>query len=287
MSRRTQTQKVAAVDDKPEVVQESASAMTGISRFTDPLLKVGSSDNEPIAEEYRKLKAVIMQTARKQGMPYILLVASAVGDEGKSVTAVNLALNIARDNDQHVVLVDADLRKPSLAKYLNLNGDTGLADFLRGSLSLKDSLVPVGVKKLLLMPAGKTLGNPVELLSSERMKLLIEQLRCSVPPAFVIIDTSPLLLFAEGRVLSSLVDGVIFVVKAGGASKLHISEALSTLKDANVLGLVCNQATDAITHRGYGYNYYSYYDHYRQGADQRKGGKPGVISRLFGQDGRR
>jgi exopolysaccharide/PEP-CTERM locus tyrosine autokinase len=255
--------------------------MSAINRFIDPLLKVGSSDNEPIAEEYRKLKSILQQIAHKQGMPYILLVASAVGDEGKSVTAVNLALNLARDHDQTVVLVDADLRKPSLAKYLNLNGDTGLADFLRGTLSLKDSLVPTGVNKLLLMPAGKTLGNPVELLSSERMKDLLEKLRNSKSPAFVIIDTSPLLLFAEGRVLSSLVDGIIFVVKAGGASKLHISEALDSIKDANLLGLVCNQATDAITHHGYGYNYYRYYDHYRQDKDTLKRDKAGVLGRLF------
>jgi len=283
MSKRAPAQKEDLLTSKPGVNQQMKSVMTSINGFADPLLKVGSSDNEPIAEEYRKLKSIIQQIARKQGMPYILLVASAVGDEGKSVTAVNLALNLARDHDQPVVLVDADLRKPSLSKYLNLNGDKGLADFLRGTLSLKDTFVPVGVNKLLLIPAGKTLGNPVELLSSERMKDLIKKLRNSKPPAFVIIDTSPLLLFAEGRVLSSLVDGIIFVVKAGGASKLHISEALNCLKDANVLGLVCNQATDAITHRGYGYNYYRYYDHYRQDKEHLKSDKSGLLSRLFGQ----
>lgn len=256
-----------------------------LEKFADPMLRVGSSDNEPIAEEYRKLKSVIVQTARKKGFPYTFMVASSIGNEGKSITAINLALNLAKEHENSVVLIDADLRKPSLGKYLGLKSDVGLGDCLRGTAELKDALIPVIGANLLLLPAGARISNPVELISAQRMKDLMEQLRAEYPDSFIIIDTSPLLLFAEGRILSAMVDGVLFVLMAGGASKQLIAEALESIKEAEVLGLVCNKATEVILHRGYGYYnyyYYNYYDNYHR-KESGKGSrtKPGIFSKIF------
>lgn len=270
-----------------ELTDDSIIADTSNSfRFADPMLVVGSDDKEPIAEEYRKLKSIVVQTARQKGMPYMLLVTSSVVDEGKSITSLNLALNLVREHDADVVMVDADLRKPSIARYLGLKSELGLIDCLRGSHELSDCLVRSEVYGLWLLPAGKHVANPVEFFSSPRMPELLKQLRSRFPKAYIIIDTPPLLLFADSRILSTMADGVLYVVKAGGANKEHIAEALELLKGANVLGLVCNKATDMIHDRGHSYYNY-YYNYYFQAEHKGEKGAPpnrtGRVSRFIKQ----
>jgi exopolysaccharide/PEP-CTERM locus tyrosine autokinase len=214
----------------------------------------------PVAEEYKKLKARVMRMTKREPFRNVLLITSSVGGEGKSVTAANLALSLARDYDHSVLLIDADTRKPSLPGLLNVKSGPGLTDCLTDGIDVSSALVSAGTGNLRFLPAGKRNENPVELFSSHKMSALLTELKHRYPNRYVIIDTPPVLLFAETKVLSALADGIIFVVREGLAPLEHIVEALDLLKDEHLLGVVYNDAGPEGL-RG-SYPYHSYYHHY-------------------------
>jgi exopolysaccharide/PEP-CTERM locus tyrosine autokinase len=170
-------------------------------------------------------------------------VTSAVGEEGKSITSLNLALALAQDYDHTVLLIDADLRRPSLHRYLGLKPEFGLVQVLKEKADLGDALIKTGLGKLVLLPAGGTVDDPVELFASNRMKELISELKQRYPDRYVIFDTPPSLPFADAQVLGAALDGVIFVVREGQARVKQVKEAIEGLKGANLLGVVFNDAS--------------------------------------------
>lgn len=208
----------------------------------------------PSAEQYRKLRArVIRDTARD--FRNIIMVSSAIGGEGKTITAVNLAVALAHHIDHTVLLVDADLRIPSVHRYLGLNPEYGLSDYLKGAVELPDILIRTGIGKLVFLPAGRPAENPAELLSSERMRLLIRELKERYKDRYVIFDSSPLLVTADTLSLSRHMDGVIFVVQADRTQQKDATKALSLVSGTHILGVVLNNVPE---HLSKGMN--SYYD---------------------------
>jgi len=190
-----------------------------------------------------------------------IVVTSAVSGEGKSTLAINLALTIAAAG-QSVVLVEGDLRRPSMSSYLGIEQAVGLTTLLIGQFDLDEALQPIGDDRLMVLACGTTPPNPSELLGSLRMQETIKNLQKRFD--FVIIDTPPLLAVTDARVLSKIVDGVIVLVRAGKTTHEQISRAVKSLRsvDARVLGTVLNMAPtkgpDAYT---YGYYDHKYYDH--------------------------
>ncbi|NVN97998.1 MAG: polysaccharide biosynthesis tyrosine autokinase [Geobacteraceae bacterium] len=224
--------------------------------------------NLPITEEYRKLKSIIIQITSKEPLKNLLLVTSSIGGEGKSLTALNLAISLAQEHDKRVLLVDADLRKPSICRYLGLEPTAGLTECLKDGVSLEKLLLRTDLGNLTVLPAGTPQFNPVELFSSQKMKDLLALIKEQFSGGYVVIDSSPVLPFAEARILSNLVDGVVYVVKESGASYKNIQEGLNNLFEANVIGLVFNKATTASLAGGYHYYYYDY-DYNRRDPDQK------------------
>lgn len=195
------------------------------------------------SEEYRKLKSELVKSTRIGGkFLNMVMVASAVASEGKSLTALNLALCLAQDLDHTVLLVDADFRRPSIHRYLGIESSKGLSDCLSDDIDPSDVLINTGIGKLVLFPAGKEVPNPVELFSSQKAKDLFNELKHRYSDRYVIIDTPPLLPFAESRQLSHLVDAIVLVVREKQASQLEIVEAIEALKGTNLLGIVYNNA---------------------------------------------
>lgn len=227
-----------------------------------PHLVTSRNKFSPVSEEYKKLKARVMRMTKQEPFRNVLLVTSSVGGEGKSVTAANLALSLARDYDHSVLLIDADTRKPSLHSLLNLKPGPGLADCVADDLDPGQALIKVGNGNLRFLGPGMKIDNPVEMFSSQKMRRLISEIKNRYPDRYVIIDSPPVLLFAETKILSSLVDGVIFVVREGLAPLQHITEALDLLKEENVMGVVYNDAGPEGP-RG-NYPYHAYYSHYQQ-----------------------
>ncbi len=234
----------------------------GTSRIEHPHLVTSRGTFSPVAEEYKKMKARVMRMTKQTPFRNVLLVTSAVGGEGKSVTAANLALSLSRDYDHSVLLIDADTRKPSLPDLLNVKTGPGLTDILTDDVPVAQTLIPVGSGNLRFLPAGKRSENPVELFSSQKMSKLVSELKHRYPDRYVIIDTPPVLLFAETKMLSALADGILFVVREGLAPLDHILEALDLLKDEHLLGLVYNDAGPEGMNGTY--PYHSYYHRYER-----------------------
>lgn len=224
-----------------------------------PYLVTLNDPNSPIAEEYRKLKSMVVKFTNSGKFHNTIMVTSTLGGEGKSITSLNLAITLAQEYDHTVMLVDADLRQPSLHSYLGVEPTVGLSDCLTEGVDMGTALIKTGIGKLTFLPAGTRVSNPTELLSSGRMKEFVAEIKNRYPDRYIILDTPPVLLFAEAHTIGSVVDGVIFVVREEQAPLHDIREALGILKDANMLGVVYNGADVSTGDRHYYYGYGKYY----------------------------
>jgi len=209
--------------------------------------------HSPTAEEYRKLKSVLVKMTKGETFRNSLMVTSSLPNEGKSLTALNLALSLAQELDHTVLLVDADLRRPSVHRYLNLEQGVGLAEVLTGEAQIGETIIATGIGKLSVIRAGRCVENPAELFSSQHTKAILAELKNRYPDRYLIFDTPPVLPFAESRSLAHLVDGVLFVVMERLASQANIRDALDSLKGCPVLGTVYNAATVDKTDGRYSY----------------------------------
>ncbi|OQY21628.1 MAG: hypothetical protein B6I37_08405 [Desulfobacteraceae bacterium 4572_35.2] len=223
----------------------------------NPFLVTASGETDSTSEQYRKLKSVIVKLAQLDRFDKSLMITSAIGGEGKTLTALNLAITLAQEFDHTVLLVEADIRRPTVLKYLEMESSVGLTDCALDGLDVSEALVKTGIGKLSVLPAGRTVSNPVELFSSNRMQNLLVEIKNRYPDRYVIVDTTPLLPFAEPQFIASVVGGVLFVVREGYTSMDKVTRALSLLKNYNLLGVVCNGVNQI--HSGGKNGYYGYY----------------------------
>ena len=223
----------------PHIYPESPDTI----EVSHPLLVTANNSHTPIAEEYRKLKSVLVELTRKEKFRNMMMVTSSLCSEGKSITALNLAISLAHEHDNTVLLVDADLRKPSLHSYLGIEAKTGLAECMTQEIDVGEAIIRTGIGKLSLLPAGNRVKNPVELFSSQKVRELFLQMKSRYRDRYIIIDTPPVLPFTESRTLSTMMDAVIMVVKEGVASPDEITEAIGYVKGPDLLGIVYNEAT--------------------------------------------
>ncbi|NLW80489.1 MAG: polysaccharide biosynthesis tyrosine autokinase [Desulfovibrionales bacterium] len=223
-------------------------------RLPEETLVVINNPLSPVAEEFRKLKEALVKMTKRERFDNLIAVTSSVMHEGKSITAINLAVSLASEYDHTVLLVDADLRRPSVHTYMGLGKCKGLSDCLREGLDVRDVLVKTDFGKLSVLPGGTPVPNPVELFSSEAVRLLFKEMKGRYADRYVIIDTPPVLPFAEARSIAGIADGVVLVVKEGEPSLGQIQETLQALDD-KVLGIVYNAAQmQARTANYYYYN---------------------------------
>lgn len=243
---------------KTQPFKTSTAGLPASVKIDDSHIMTVSQPNSPIAEEYRKLKSIVIRSTKADFLNTIMIT-SAIDSEGKSLTAINLAASLAQEMDHSILLIDADLRRPLIHEYFGFKAELGLSDYLEGKAELSNILIKTGIGNLTILPAGRNSKNPVELLSSERMKTLVNEVKHRYADRYVIIDTPPVLPFAEAMAIGSFVDGVIFVVKEGYAQRKTIREAVNLIKDLNILGVVFNAVNmenlDGHYHRYY-YNYY-------------------------------
>ena len=210
--------------------------------------------DSPIAEEFRRLKSMIIRETKADFLNSIMIT-SSIDSEGKSTVALNLAVSMAQELDHSILLVDADLRKPMLHEYLGIEYEYGLSDYLTGDIDLSEILIRTGIGNLVFLPAGHSVNNPVELLSSKKMHALVKELKQRYMDRYIFIDTPPILSFSEGITIASYVDGIVFIVKERRAQKKTIEDALDMVKERKVLGIVYNYVND-VNLNGYYSNYY-------------------------------
>jgi capsular exopolysaccharide synthesis family protein len=204
-------------------------------------------------EQYRRLAGVLHDAQAERGLK-VILVASAVAGEGKTLTSVNLALTLSESYGRNVLLVDGDLRRPALHDVFKINTVTGLADALSAREDMKLTLHRVS-NRLTVLPAGRPQSDPMAGLASERMKRMVDEARETFD--WVIIDTPPLVLLPDAPLMAASADGVILVVRADSTPHNLVKRAIDSLKNAPVLGVVLNGATTPV--HGAGDYYSSYY----------------------------
>lgn len=208
-----------------------------------------------IAEEYKILRTHLLHRTRKQGQNALMITSPQPGS-GKSLTAINLAISIAQEVEHTVLLVDADLREPSLHRVFGLKVNKGLVDFLKDGIPLPELLVhPEGIDKLVLLPGGRGTADAAELIRSPQMADLVRELKHCYPDRYVLFDLPPLLMYADAVAFAPLVDGIILVVEAGQTTREELAECLKLLHDFNLTGIVLNKVKKEAS-RSYYYNYY-------------------------------
>ncbi len=246
---------------KPGSISQAVAGSAGRENMNivHPSIVTARKADSPVCEEYKKLKSRIVDLTTKNGFQNTLTVTSSVSDEGKSITAVNLAVSLSQEYDRAVILIDADLRRPTLHTYLNRTPGKGLSDCLVRGIGPDAALMPIGSNKLSFMPAGKKIDDPVEFFSSHKMQAFMQDLKARYADRYIIIDTPPVLLFAETKKISAFADGTILVVREGQATLENITESIDILKGSNVMGIVYNNAS---LQNMNGRSYYHYYSHY-------------------------
>jgi protein-tyrosine kinase len=215
-----------------------------------------SEPSSSAAEQYKRLRARILQATAKDFLNTIMVTSSDIG-EGKTITAINLAVAIANEIDYTVLLVDADLRGASVHKYLGIKSKYGLSDYLTGKTDLSDVLIKTGIGKLVVLPAGNPPENPAELLSSDKMKRLVNEIKLRYKDRYVIFDSSPVLVTADSLSLGIYMDGIVFVVQAARTSQKAVEQAISLMKGCNIFGIVFNDVPQYLAKNLYPY-YYPY-----------------------------
>jgi capsular exopolysaccharide synthesis family protein len=213
----------------------------------DPRMPAGSR------EQYRRLAAVLHDAQAVSGVK-VVMICSAVAGEGKTLTAANLALTLSGSYRKRVLLIDADLRRPSIHTVFRVDTSFGLGDGLEPGSEAKLVVRQVS-PNLAVLPAGRPTTDPMAGLISDRMRRLILEARETFD--WVLIDTPPLVLLPDANLLASMVDGAVLVIKAASTSHELTKRAVDAVGRNRIIGVVLNRAT--ATPGGYYHGYYGYY----------------------------
>jgi protein-tyrosine kinase len=204
------------------------------------------------AEQFRILRARLRKFAQDKQLK-MLLVLGTCPQEGKSFIASNLAISIAQAGQSPVLLMDGDLRKPSIHKLFGITAAKGLADYLAGNASFGEIVCVTGEAGLYVIPAGDIPHNPAELIASDRMKLLLNDIKTNFSTCWLIIDSPPVISTPEPAILIDHVDGFIYVIQADKTDKKLVKDSLSQIDTNKLLGVVFNR----IAYQTHNYYYYT------------------------------
>ncbi len=232
----------------------------------DERLVNASITNAPVAESFRTLRTRILHPFEGDP-PRSLLITSASPGEGKSFVCANLGVVLAQGVDQFALMVDCDLRKPTLHSLFGLPNDRGLVNFLRDRDDVGETILKAGVDKLSLIPAGPPPLNPSELLGSVTMGRLVDELVSRYDDRIILFDSPPMRAASETAILAQHVDGVILVVRWGGSRREYVQDLVDLIGRDKIVGLVFNayktNALEAKIFGSYEYQQKYYYAHGR------------------------
>jgi protein-tyrosine kinase len=228
-------------------------------------IAIPSSARSRTVEEFRLVKRNLMSAWSQSDLiddrraSRLIMVTSARPGEGKTFTALNLALAFASERDVKALLIDADTQHSTLPKILGIAGDRGIVDVLAGNLELSEALIQTNLPNLMILPAGRGGPHVPELLSSREMAGLLDELIEKLGDRFIIIDTPPCMASSDAAALAPLVGQIVFIVEAHNTQQAEIEAGLSTLSACPRISLLLNKSdTLASEHFGsYGYYYHS------------------------------
>ena len=221
-----------------------------------------TQQNSVAAERFRRLKTRLVN--ERQGNERVISITSAAPDEGKSFVSLNLAMAFAAENPS-TLLIDADLRRPSLQRWLTPTPTIGLTELLTDQIELEHVLFPTKNSRVTVLPAGGTPTDPTALLSSKKFNALMADLRQQYE--WILIDTPPVVLFSDADAVGAACDGALLVVRSGRTPKPMFKQAVKSLTSAPILGTVINDVTFNLPDRQ---SHYSSYYHWYYYEDRKK-----------------
>lgn len=200
------------------------------------------------SEEYRLIKLPLLRNAFAKGAAAVdrgnlIMVTSSQPGEGKTFTSINLAISISMEMDKKVLLVDADVARPSVARYLGIEATEGLVDvLLNPSLDLAQCMLRTNIPNLTILTSGTSFPRSTELLASQAMSDMVEEFSTRYPDRIVIFDTAPLLASSEAAVMANLAGQIVMVVEAERTQRHVLAEALGLLDQNKIIGMVLNKS---------------------------------------------
>lgn len=221
----------------------------------EPRLVTITHPHSVYCEEYRSLRTQILHKSQQRKLQSIVITSVNAG-EGKSVTALNFSWLLAQTDGIKALVIDADLRMPSLTDYLGIETDRGLSEILSGTTTLKDSIIRLEPAGLHLLPGGEPRSDVAELLSGPKFKEILREAREMFD--YVIIDAPPLAIFTDAAVLINHADGAMLVIRANKTRYSLIDRVMENIPRERMLGVVINQSDDVLEEKKYNYDYYSY-----------------------------
>jgi exopolysaccharide/PEP-CTERM locus tyrosine autokinase len=236
----------AANTGRPMSVQQVQYTQTRTVKVPRNVLRenriVTAIDDSAFSDAYKMLRTQVLQRLGENDWN-VLAITSPGADEGKTLTAINLAASLAMEVDYTVLLVDANLRHPSIHEHLRLPQGKGLSEYLLDDEPVENLLVhPEGFDHLTILPGGRPLMNSSEMLNSPKMTRLVEEMKQRYPSRIVIFDLPPLLSAADALAFSPYVDAALLVVEEGKTRQQDLQRAVELLSSTNVLGTVLNKS---------------------------------------------
>ena len=220
----------------------------------EPRLVSITQPHSTYCEEYRSLRTHILHKSQSKKLQSVVI-ASVNPSEGKSITSLNLSWLLAQTDGINALIIDSDLRMPSLTDYLGIETDKGLSHVLSNEVSLNDAIVKLEPAGLHILPGGESRSDVAELISGPKFKKILREARDMFD--YVIIDAPPLGIFTDAALLINHADGAMLVVRAGRTSYKAVDRILETLPRDRMLGVVLNQSEDILEESQYGYGYYN------------------------------
>lgn len=257
-----QNQAITKVEDVEDVeTEESKFINIDIDKLNKKGFVSNNSDRKLINEEYRAIKRKVLDNAfgplsKSLTNPNIVMITSSRPSEGKTFSAVNLALSIALEKGKTVLLVDADVLRPNVMRTLELQNQEGLIEYLLGEKTdISDIMCRTNIPNLRIIPAGRAHHLSTELLASEKMYEAVEEFANRYPDRIVIVDTPPLLGINETAILANLAGQAILVTEENKTRLNDVKKAVEQLNPEMAIGFIINKAQSTNTDSGYGYYY--------------------------------
>jgi len=195
---------------------------------------------------YKMLRTQVLQRMNSRGWN-ALAVTSPAPDDGKTLTSINLSISLARELNQTVLLVDMDLRNPSIHRTLGFEPEKGIGDYLMAGAAMSDVLVNPGIERLVIMPGRVPVENSSEVLASPAMGTLVQELKSRYPSRMVIFDLPPVLSADDALAFAPYVDAFLLVIRDGKNTSKELEHSLEFMKDSVILGTVLNSSSEKIS----------------------------------------
>jgi receptor protein-tyrosine kinase len=248
----------APVDDAAHSQRLSRQVVIDRGRLASSGIAIPSSERSKSVEEFRIIKQGLLRNAASDPeRGRLIMVTSARPREGKTFTSLNLALSIASERDMRVLLIDCDVHRQTLVEMLGIEADKGLFDLLTDpELDIADVLLRTNIANFTVLPSGKAGPLVPELLSSNKMSDLMDEMHRRYPDRFIILDAPPCLATSDPSVLAGLVGQVVFVVEANRTQEPEIAAALRLISSCPNIGLVLNKTLGVNSDQFGSYSYY-------------------------------